>query len=83
MSDNQSQAAKRATHKAQELVKKQLPDAQTEAFVDDGMLFLTARVERDGETVSASHAYTLDSMKPEELDAGARDVAERVVKQLG
>ncbi|WP_293699492.1 hypothetical protein [uncultured Agrococcus sp.] len=71
-----------ATNKAQDLVRAQLADAKTEAFVDDGMLFLTATIEHDGEKLVASHAYTLDSMRPEELDAAARDVADRVLQQL-
>ncbi|HIY66612.1 MAG TPA: hypothetical protein H9830_10085 [Candidatus Agrococcus pullicola] len=71
-----------ATNKAQELVRAQLADAKTEAFVDDGMLFLTATIERDGEELAASHAYTLDSMRPEELATAARDVANRVLQQL-
>lgn len=79
---SKNDAAKRAGHKAQELVNKSFPEAQTEAFVEDGMLFLTATIERDGESVSASHAYTLDSMRPEELSAAAADVAERVIQQL-
>lgn len=79
---SKNQAANHATRKAQDLVKQQFPEAKTEAFVDDGMLFLTAAIERDGEQLSASHAYTLDSMQPEELDAGARDVAERVLQQI-
>lgn len=54
------------------------------AEVADGMLFLTAiAYAPDGsKKLSASHAYTLDSTKPAELQAAAIDVGDRAVAEL-
>ncbi|WP_347755287.1 hydroxymethylbilane synthase [Agrococcus sp. ProA11] len=54
------------------------------AEVVDGMLFLTAiAYATDGSSkLTASHAYTLDSTRPAELQEAALDVADRAVAEL-
>lgn len=73
---------KAATEKAQKLVREVYPEAVTSAFVDDGMFFLTAEVTADEAKRTASHAYTLDSTSPAELEEAAADLANRVIEEL-
>lgn len=82
-------ATTRAAAEAERLVLAGLeagcsaPVAAT-AEVADGMLFLSASVyATDGSRhLGASHAHTLDSMRPDELAEAARDVAGRTVAEL-
>ncbi|MGO1731018.1 hypothetical protein [Agrococcus casei] len=71
-----------ATDRAQKLVRAQFSEAVTSAFVEDSMFFLTAEVTDGDEKRSASHAYTLDSTKPAELQEAAEDLAKRVTEEL-
>ena len=80
MSSGKTVAA--ATQKAQNLVRERLPEATTSAFVEDGMFFLSAEVADGDEKRAASHAYTLDSTEPAELQEAAEDLARRVTEEL-
>ena len=77
-----SKAVDAATTKAQQLVKQQHPEATTQSFVDDGMFFLTAEIGEGESRRTASHAYTLDSKEPAELQAAVEDLVERVNAEL-
>lgn len=76
-------AVQSAIDEAKKLVTAVHADARMEAFVEDGMFFLTAEFGEGEERRSVSHAYTLDSMQPAELRTAARELADRVLAELG
>lgn len=76
-------AVRQAIDEATRLIRSVHPDARVEAFVEDGMFFLTAEFGEGDERRAVSHAYTLDSQHPAELQSGARDLADRVLAELG
>lgn len=77
-----SNAIDAATAKAQQLVQQQHPEAVAKAFVEDGIFFLTAEIGEGKTRRTASHAYTLDSNAPAELQAAAADLVARVNDEL-
>lgn len=76
-------AVQHAIDEATKLIRAVHPDAQIEAFVEDGMFFLTAEFGAGDERRAVSHAYTLDSKRPAELQSAAKDLADRVLAELG
>lgn len=73
-----SETRNATTAQAEQLVKATHPEAETDAFIEDDIFFLTAKL---GER-SASHAYTMDNRSKPELQAARDDVVERVLAEL-